>query len=101
MELTLNLIWLAVAAASFMLVPKRSRLAWFVVIAVVALLFPIISASDDFNADRTFNDAAPGLVVSIVLAIAFIAIARLRSLPQRFYAVHVATPSDPRSPPVR
>ena len=36
-----------------------------------------------------------------VLAIAFIAIARLRSLPQRFYAVHVATPSDPRSPPVR
>ena len=101
MELALNLIWLAIATASFALVPKRSRLVWFALISAAALLFPIISASDDMSADRTFNDAAAALVVAIVLAIAFVAIARLRSFPPAVYAVHVATPSDPRSPPTR
>ncbi len=101
MELTLNLIWLAVAAASFVLVPKRSRLVWFALLATAALLFPIISVSDDMNADWAFNAAAAAIVAMTVLAVAFVAIARLRSFPATFYAVHVATPSDPRSPPTR
>ena len=101
MELLLNAIWLAVAVAGFVLVPKRSGRIWLVLACAAALLFPIISASDDMNADRTFNDAAAAIVVTIVLYVAFVAIARLRLLPARVYAVHVASPSDPRSPPAR
>jgi hypothetical protein len=99
MELLLNAIWLAIAVAGFVLVPKRSGRIWLVLACAAALLFPIISASDDMNADRTFNDAAAAIVVTIVLYVAFVAIARLRLFPARVYAVHVASPSDPRSPP--
>ena len=102
MELTLNLIWLAIALAGFALVPKRgSRMVWFALIGVAVLLFPIISVSDDFNTDWAFNDAAAAVVAMIVLSVAFVAIARLRSYPPTVVAVHVATPSDPRSPPAR
>jgi hypothetical protein len=101
MELLLNLLWLAIAVAGFVLVPKRSGRIWLVLACAAVLLFPIISASDDMNADRTFNDAAAAIVVTIVLYVGFVAIARLRSLPATVYAVHVATPSDPRSPPAR
>jgi UDP-N-acetylmuramyl pentapeptide phosphotransferase/UDP-N-acetylglucosamine-1-phosphate transferase len=101
MELLLNVIWLSVAAAGFVLVPKRSSRIWLVLACTAVLLFPIISASDDINAVRMFNDAAAAIVVTIVLCVAFVAIARLRSFPARVYAVHVASPSDPRSPPAR
>jgi hypothetical protein len=63
MELALNLVWLGVVATAFVLVPKRrSTLVWFALIAASALLFPIISVSDDFNADRTVNDAAAAIL---------------------------------------
>lgn len=102
MELALNLIWVAIVATGFVLVPKRrSRMVWFALIATAAVLFPIISVSDDFNADRTTNDAAAALVAIMVLSVAFVAIARLRSSLPHVYAVLVATPSDPRSPPAR
>jgi peptidoglycan/LPS O-acetylase OafA/YrhL len=102
MELALNLIWLAIATLALTLVPKRSRRVWFAVLAVLALLFPIISVSDDINAPWVFVDAATAPVVAMILfSVALIAIARLRSFPKTVYAVHVATPSDPRSPPVR
>jgi uncharacterized membrane protein len=101
MELTLNLIWLGIALAGFALVPKRRRLVWFALIGVAVLLFPIISVSDDFNTDWAFNNPAAAVVAMIVLSVAFVAIARLRSYPRTVVAVHVATPSDPRSPPAR
>jgi len=101
MELALNLIWLSVAATGFLLVLKRSRRVWLVVACAGVLLFPIISASDDMNAVRTFNDAAAAIVVTIVLYVAFVAIAHLGSFPARVYVVPFATPSDPRSPPAR
>jgi uncharacterized membrane protein len=72
-----------------------------IVACIAALLFPIVSLSDDVNSDRTFNDLAATVVTSVVLFVAFIAIARLRSIPPRLSAVHVASPSDPRSPPAR
>jgi len=102
MELALNLIWLGIVVAGFALVPKRrSRLVWFALIGTAVLLFPIISVSDDFNTDWAFNDAMAAIVAMIVLSVAFVAIARLRSYPPAVVAVHVATPSDPRSPPAR
>ncbi len=101
MELLLNLTWLTIVATSFLLVPKRSGQVWLVLACIAALLFPIISASDDMNADRTFNDAAAAIVVSLVLAVAFVTVARLRATRFTRYAVLIATPSDPRSPPAR
>jgi len=74
---------------------------WFALIAASALLFPIISVSDDFSADRTCNDAAAALVSVIILAVAFVAIARVRAQAPQLHALVVVTPSDPRSPPVR
>ena len=102
MELALNLAWFAIAAAGLVLVPKRrSRAVWFALIATAVLLFPIISVSDDMNADRAFNDSVAAIVAMIVLFVAFIAIARLRNIPPAAFSIHVATPSDPRSPPAR
>ncbi len=101
MELTLNLIWLAIAATAFLLAPKRSgRVSWALICAA-AILFPIVSVSDDLNADRTFNDAAAAVVAMVVLLVAFVAIARLRNLAAPAYVTDLATPSDPRSPPAR
>ena len=102
MELALNLIWLAVVATGFALVPKRrSRVVWFALIGIAALLFPIISVSDDFNTDWAFNDAFAAVVAMVVLSVVFVAISRLRTFPAAVATVHVATPSDPRSPPAR
>jgi len=102
MELALNLIWVGVVVTAFALVPKRrSRLVWFALIAASALLFPIISVSDDFNADRTANDAAAALVAFVTLAVALVAIARIRAQAPQLHALIVATPADPRSPPAR
>jgi len=102
MELALNLLWLAVVVAGLILAPKRrSPIVWFALIAAAVLLFPIISVSDDMNGAWSFNDSVATVVAMIVLAVAFIAVARLRSLPARLQLVHVATPSDPRSPPAR
>ncbi len=101
MELALNLSWVALAAAAFVLVPRRSIRVLLALGIALAILFPIISATDDVNAIPTFIDATATLVVALVLAIAFVAVARLRTLPAAVYAVHVATPSDPRSPPAR
>ena len=101
MELLLNLAWLTIAATGLVLAPKRSGHVWLILACVAALLFPIVSASDDINTDRTFNDAAAAIVVSLVLAVGLVTVARLRAAQFTRRAVHVATPSDPRSPPAR
>jgi len=61
MELILNFIWLMVAAAGFVVARNRPRQVWLAIACAAAVLFPIISVSDDFNANRTLNDAAAGL----------------------------------------
>ena len=101
MELTLNLIWMAVAAAAFIAAPRRSTRVSIALVCGLALLFPIISASDDMNADRTFNDMSAAIVMAIVLMLVLVAIARIHATSAPLYAVHLATPSDPRSPPAR
>jgi uncharacterized membrane protein len=102
MELALNLLWFAIAVSGLVLVPKRrSPIVWFALIAIAVLLFPIISVSDDMNADRAFNDSVAAIVAMVVLFVAFIAIARLRAVRPTALTVLIATPSDPRSPPAR
>ncbi len=102
MEATLNILWVATAAMAFLLVPRRSWRTSLALLCAAAFLFPIVSASDDLlNADRPFNDVTVTLVVSVALAMALVTIARLRAMSAPPYIIHVASPSDPRSPPAR
>jgi hypothetical protein len=60
-ELTLNLIWAAVAIAAFAFVLPRTRQRWAASIAlscILVLLFPIISVSDDLSAQWEAIDEA-------------------------------------------
>lgn len=100
-ELLFNGIWLLVAIAALIAVPRRSRHATVALICVLALLFPIISVSDDFSADReTLERAAVAIVVTLLLAfVALVALGRIERERERVVLIHVATPSDPRSPP--
>jgi hypothetical protein len=100
-ELLLNSIWLALAVATFIVVPRRSVQATVALLCVLALLFPIISASDDFSADRETLERAAVAIVSVLslMFCALVALGRLERREERFALVHVATPSDPRSPP--
>ena len=97
----LDLIWFAVVVGTMVFVPRRSHRATIGLICVVALLFPIISASDDFSTDRAMIERA-SLAVVAAIALAFVslvALGRIERVQQRLLLVHVATPSDPRSPP--
>lgn len=100
-EMILNAIWLALAATAFVAVPRRSVRTMIALACVFALLFPIISASDDFSADRdTIEQAALAIMAALLLVFAgLVALGRLERRDERVALVHVATPSDPRSPP--
>lgn len=99
MELVLNLIWLAIAVTALVYNRNSSRRVMLAVICVLALLFPIISVSDDLNSSRTFNEPAAAVVMIMVLMVAFVTIERLRKMRLCAMSFDVATPSDPRSPP--
>ncbi len=98
MELALNLVWLGIAVTALVYNRNTSRRTMLAVICVLALLFPIISISDDL-APKTFNDAAAAVVEIIVLIVAFVAIGRVRPLAPRAVSLDVSILSDPRSPP--
>jgi hypothetical protein len=100
-ELLLDGIWLIVAAATMFIVPRRSVKATIALGCVLALLFPIISVSDDLSADRaTLERAAVAIVSTLLLAFAaLVPLGRLERRRDRVALVLVATPSDPRSPP--
>ena len=99
--MVLNLIWLALVVATMFIVPRRSSHAKVALVCVLALLFPIISAADDFSADReTLERAALAVIVTLLLAVvALTPLGRLERRSERVSLIHVATPSDPRSPP--
>ena len=101
-EQLLNLAWVALAIGSFarLLTHRRGPRALMALAFTMALLFPIISVSDDFNADRTVNDAALLIPLLAVIA-ALVAIALIETLPRTHRVVILAVQSDPRSPPRR
>lgn len=101
MVLILNFIWLVVAAVACAAVLPRRRDAKVlaVIVAAVALLFPIISASDDLTADQTLIDAFAAVLVAIACILGLTAIFRVAVDPRQQRLLAVPVHSDPRSPP--
>ena len=101
MELFLNLLWLATAiTAALLIAPRRSNRAWFAIGCALALLFPIVSVSDDLLPDRdSFEEALAIAVEAVTLIIIFVAIARVKNLRPRGVTLLLVPSADPRSPP--
>src|SRR5436853_6594449 len=77
-ELILNFAWAAIALCAFAFVPRRDRVALGAVICLVALLFPIVSVSDDLNADAaTLYETFAAILASVAIIIALVAMARV------------------------
>lgn len=100
-ETVLNLTWLAIAVSTVLLVPQRNRRARIALICALALLFPIISISDDLSADReTLERGAVAVLVELLILLAvFIQLGQLETRRERRRAAVVIGSSDPRSPP--
>jgi peptidoglycan/LPS O-acetylase OafA/YrhL len=99
-ELLFNAVWLAVVAAAFTVVPRRSSRATLGIACVLVLLFPIISVSDDLALDGNSLEEALAIVVCmLLLGVALIALARVQHMIAAPALILVAIPSDPRSPP--
>ena len=99
MELLLNVVWLAIALGALVAaprLPKRTRVA---LMCTVALLFPIISISDDIASSSATFDEVATIVVTILIAFVLIAVASVDRVSEPGYAIALSTPSDPRSPP--
>ena len=102
-EQILNVAWLSIAITAFAVVlprVKSGRLRAIVALAgLLALLFPVISISDDLTADSSAKDLVVILFAVAALMIVLAAIARLvESVPPRVSFATVKL-SDPRSPP--
>ena len=105
-EIFLNFAWAAVAVTAFIvLLPKasstRGKQAVAALLCCAALLFPIISVSDDLGADRDTYEVLAAVLVSIALIIGLTAIARITVRPVARVTFAVAKHADPRSPPAR
>ena len=100
-----NLFWLIASVAAFILilprVPSRRGRAAVILGCAVALLFPVISVSDDFADGRASFEQLLATLVAVCLALLLTAVARITPAPTRVPAFAPATKSDPRSPPRR
>ena len=99
-ESILNIAWLVIAfaAGAGALSRRRDPRTLFAVAGILALLFPIISISDDFSADWTLEQAVAVLAV-MAAVVALMALFRLPVAPTVAVVVHRVVLSDPRSPP--
>lgn len=105
-ELVLNLAWVAVTLTAFLvLLPqareRRGKHAIAALLCCAALLFPIISLSDDLGADRDTYEVLAAVLVCIALIIGLTAIARITVRPVARVSFVLAKHADPRSPPAR
>ena len=100
MELFLNLLWLAIAITALLITPRRSSRVSVAIGCVLALLFPIVSVSDDLLTDRdSFEQALAIVVEAVILVITFVTIARIRASCVRRASLLLVPSADPRSPP--
>lgn len=96
-ETALNAVWIVIAAGTLAVAPRCTARMRMALLCGVAMLFPIISISDDFTNPSPQDTAA--IMVMIIIAIVLTAVAHVHSVSARMHAFCVATPSDPRSPP--
>ncbi len=123
MELGLNLAWVAVcivALAATLPMVRRSRrplILGLALICALALLFPIISVSDDLASDfSTFEESAirrisavshqtdtpfVAIVVTLILSILLTAVALVETRVMPRQQLLLVRHTDPRSPPRR
>jgi hypothetical protein len=104
-ELLLNFAWVAVTLTAFLLllppIERRGKHAVAALLCCAALLFPIISLSDDLGADRDTYEVLAAVLVAVALIIGLMAIARVTLRPVARVTFVVAKHADPRSPPAR
>jgi hypothetical protein len=100
-ELILNLAWAATAILAFVLVPRRDRHALAALACVIALLFPIISVSDDLHADATLFETLAAILAAVCVFFALVAMARVHLESRITPAFALIVHADPRSPPRR
>ncbi len=103
-EPLLNMIWGSLAIFAFAVVlPKiegRRRLAGTVALtAILALLFPIISISDDLSADSTAREVLAVLFTVVGPILVFGSPLRLTPTAPKRLVVAALESFDPRSPP--
>lgn len=100
-----NLIWLIASVAAFAVilprVPSRRGRAAVILGCAVALLFPIISISDDFAEDRGSLEQLFATLVFAAVTFALAALARVVTSSHFLPAPVPVTKCDPRSPPRR
>ena len=100
-ELLLNLAWVALAIGSFakLLMHRRDSRALLALAFMMALLFPIISASDDMmNIDRAIEEAL-AILASFAIAFILIVVAHITPEVHRVPALILAPRADTRGPP--
>jgi hypothetical protein len=100
MELFLNLLWLAIAIAAVLTAPRRSRRVSIAIGCALALLFPIVSVSDDLLVGHESSEEALAIVVeAVIFVITLVTIARVLAVRPRRAAMVSLPTTDPRSPP--
>ena len=100
-ESIINLAWLAIAmiATAGVVVRRRDSRTVFALLGIVALLFPIISITDDFSADKTLLEEVIAVLAVAAVIVALRALFSLSAAPLVAVPVHRTVLSDPRSPP--
>src|SRR5438270_11488920 len=101
METLLNVVWLAVSVGLFATIRPKTRQLQTARLCAVALLFPIISVSDDLSADRDTLDHLALLAPLLIAIAALMALALLDPPRVTWRRVFLPVQSDPRSPPRR
>src|SRR5438552_1173623 len=102
LETALNAVWLVFASGALIAAPRCTPRMRVALLCALALLFPIISITDDVNAERTSpvsSDQLAAIIVSILIGILVVAFLHGYTVRARAYAICLTTPSDPRSPP--
>jgi len=101
MEILLNLTWLLVSAGLVVTFRPKTRRVQIALLCAIALLFPIISVSDDLSAERDVLDHLALLMPLFVIIAALMALALLEPPRVTWRRILIPVQSDPRSPPRR
>jgi hypothetical protein len=101
MEMILNVVWIVVSVGLVATIRPKQRHVQIALLCAIALLFPIISTSDDLSADRDTLNTVALLSPLLVVIAALVALALLEPPRVTWRRILLPVQSDPRSPPRR